>query len=41
MSVSFDRFALADYEEAVAFWRDEGWTERVELVTLSRFVPGE
>ena len=34
-------FVFADNEEATAFWRDEGWTERVELVTLSRFVPGE
>jgi ribosomal protein S18 acetylase RimI-like enzyme len=31
-------FVFTDNEDALAFWKKEGWTERVELVTLSRFI---
>lgn len=31
-------FVFADNEEALAFWRSERWAERVELVTLSRYI---
>ena len=31
-------FVFADNDEALAFWKSEGWSERVELVVLSRIV---
>lgn len=31
-------FVFAENDDAMAFWKSEGWTERVELVVLSRFV---
>lgn len=33
-------FVFAENRQALAFWRSEGWAERTELVTLSRFVAG-
>ena len=33
-------FVFSDNDSALAFWKSEGWVERVELVVLSRFVPG-
>ncbi|MCA9958760.1 MAG: GNAT family N-acetyltransferase [Chloroflexota bacterium] len=32
-------FVLEDNQDAIAFWKKLGWTERVELVTMSQHGP--
>jgi ribosomal protein S18 acetylase RimI-like enzyme len=34
-------FVFSDNEDALEFWRGSGWTERTELVMLSRFTVRE
>jgi hypothetical protein len=30
-------FVFADHHDTIAFWKDIGWTQRVELVMMSRY----
>lgn len=32
-------FVLEDNQEAIAFWKKLGWSQRVELVTMSQAIP--
>ena len=31
-------FVFADHQNAIAFWKNIGWTQRVELVMMSRYI---